>query len=121
MATTRATWMSDDKLPQMLAYAPTYFPGTAMPSEGRRVKVTAGQEVSAIDFALAPIRAARISGTAIATDGLPMAGMVGLMIGLAGMVASGIPSPASICYDPSRNRVIAPMNSWFALAFVELD
>jgi hypothetical protein len=37
------------------------------------------------------------------------------------MVASGIPSPASICYDPSRNRVIAPMNSWFALAFVELS
>jgi hypothetical protein len=79
MATTRATWMSDDKVPQMLSYAPTYFPGTAMPSEGRRVKVAAGQEVSAIDFPLAPIRAARLSGTAIATDGLPMAGVVGLM------------------------------------------
>jgi len=37
------------------------------------------------------------------------------------MVASGIPSAASMCYDPTRNRLIVPMNSWFALAFVELD
>lgn len=37
------------------------------------------------------------------------------------MVASGIPSAASMCYDPSRDRLIVPMNSWFALAFVELD
>jgi sugar lactone lactonase YvrE len=37
------------------------------------------------------------------------------------MVASGIPSAASMCYDPTRNRLIIPMNSWFALAFVELD
>jgi sugar lactone lactonase YvrE len=37
------------------------------------------------------------------------------------MVASGIPSAASMCYDPSRERLIIPMNSWFALAFVELS
>jgi len=37
------------------------------------------------------------------------------------MVASGIPSAASMCFDPTRNRLIIPMNSWFALAFVELD
>jgi sugar lactone lactonase YvrE len=37
------------------------------------------------------------------------------------MVASGIPSAASMCYDPTRERLIIPMNSWFALAFVELD
>lgn len=36
------------------------------------------------------------------------------------MVASGIPSAASMCYDPTRNRLVVPMNSWFALAFVEL-
>lgn len=36
------------------------------------------------------------------------------------LVASGIPSAASMCYDPRRNRLIVPMNSWFALAFVEL-
>jgi len=36
------------------------------------------------------------------------------------MVASGIPSAASMCYDPTRHRLVIPMNSWFALAFVEL-
>jgi hypothetical protein len=36
------------------------------------------------------------------------------------MVASGIPSAASMCYDPTRERLVVPMNSWFALAFVEL-
>ncbi len=36
------------------------------------------------------------------------------------LVASGIPSAASMCYDPTRERLIVPMNSWFALAFVEL-
>jgi sugar lactone lactonase YvrE len=41
--------------------------------------------------------------------------------GEAEMVASGIPSAASMCYDPSRERLIVPMNSWFALAFVELN
>jgi len=25
-----------------------------------------------------------------------------------------------MCYDPTRERLIVPMNSWFALAFVEL-
>lgn len=36
------------------------------------------------------------------------------------LVASGIPSAASMCYDPTRQRLIIPMNSWFALAFVEV-
>jgi hypothetical protein len=36
------------------------------------------------------------------------------------LVATGIPSAASICYDSRRNRIIVPMNSWFSLAFVEL-
>ena len=36
------------------------------------------------------------------------------------LVASGIPSAASMCYDPTRERLIVPMNSWFSLAFVEL-
>ena len=37
------------------------------------------------------------------------------------LVASGIPSAASMCYDPTRERLIVPMNNWFALAFVDLD
>jgi hypothetical protein len=40
--------------------------------------------------------------------------------GTAQLVASGIPSAASMCYDPTRERLIVPMNSWFALAFVDV-
>ena len=67
------TWMSDDKDPQMLSYAPTYFPGTADVSDARPVKITAGQEAGAIDFMLLPIRAATLSGTALASNGAPLA------------------------------------------------
>jgi hypothetical protein len=40
--------------------------------------------------------------------------------GTAQLVASGIPSAASMCYDPTRERLIVPMNSWFALAFLDV-
>ena len=41
--------------------------------------------------------------------------------GEAEVIATGIPSAASMCYDPTRNRLIIPMNAWNALAFVELN
>ena len=66
------TWMSDEKDPQMLSYAPTYFPGTADVADARRVKIAAGQEAGAIDFMLLPMRAATLSGTALASDGAPL-------------------------------------------------
>jgi hypothetical protein len=70
----RDTWMSDEKDPRMLSYAPTYFPGTADVAEARRVKVASGQEVAGIDFALVAEPAASLSGTALASDGAPLAG-----------------------------------------------
>ena len=36
------------------------------------------------------------------------------------IVASGIPSAASMTYDSKRNRLIIPMNDWNAIAIVEL-
>jgi sugar lactone lactonase YvrE len=36
------------------------------------------------------------------------------------IVASGIPSAASMTYDPKRNRLVIPMNDWNAIAIVEL-
>jgi sugar lactone lactonase YvrE len=36
------------------------------------------------------------------------------------LVASGIPSGASMTYDPKRNRLVVPMNDWNAIAIVEL-
>ena len=37
------------------------------------------------------------------------------------IVASGIPSAASMAYDSKRNRLIIPMNDWNALTIVDLD
>lgn len=71
IARLRDTWMSDEKEPQTLAYAPTYFPGTASLAEARRVKVVAGQEVGAIDLTLVPVRASKISGSVVDSTGAP--------------------------------------------------
>jgi hypothetical protein len=70
----RETWMSDEKQPRMLGYAPTYFPGTANATDAQRIKVASGQEAAAIDFTLTAMRAATLSGTATGSDGGPLAG-----------------------------------------------
>ena len=73
-------------------YAPTYFPGTANGAEAQKVAVAAGQEAPNTDFALLPVRLARISGIVLGSDGKPVQGAIitaqpknmeaaGLMIG----------------------------------------
>ena len=37
------------------------------------------------------------------------------------VIASGIPSAASMTYDSKRNRLVIPMNDWNAMAIVELN
>ncbi|RPH57889.1 MAG: gluconolaconase [Acidobacteria bacterium] len=37
------------------------------------------------------------------------------------LIASGIPSAASMTYDPKRNRLVIPMNDWNAVTIVQLD
>jgi hypothetical protein len=37
------------------------------------------------------------------------------------LIASGIPSAASMTYDPKRNRLVIPMNDWNAITIVTLD
>jgi hypothetical protein len=74
MATIRETWTTDGKEKTVFAYAPSYFPGTASPADAGRVKVGSGQEVASIDISLLPMRAAVVSGTAVATDGTPLSG-----------------------------------------------
>ena len=61
-------------------YAATYYPGTASPADAQRVTVAVGQELGSIDIALAPVKLAKITGTAMGSDGKPLAGaMVMLM------------------------------------------
>jgi protocatechuate 3,4-dioxygenase beta subunit len=53
-------------------YAPTYFPGTPSPAEAQRVTVGVGQEMTGIDVSLQPVKLARITGQAMASDGRPL-------------------------------------------------
>ena len=55
-------------------YAPTYFPGTTTAANAQRVTVAVGQEAQNTDFALAPVRLAKITGTVMTSDGKPLDG-----------------------------------------------
>lgn len=51
-------------------YAPTYYPGTSSPAEAQPVAVALGQEVT-LNMSLMAARMARISGTAVDSQGRP--------------------------------------------------
>jgi hypothetical protein len=53
-------------------YAPTYFPGTPSASEAQKVVVALGQEAQQTDFALLPVRLAKVSGMVVSSDGKPV-------------------------------------------------
>jgi len=55
-------------------YAPTYFPGTPNGAEAQKVTLTVGQEAQNTDFALLPVKLAKITGTVISSDGKPVEG-----------------------------------------------
>jgi hypothetical protein len=55
-------------------YASTYYPGTANVGEAQRISLAPGQESSSADFALVPVRLARVSGIVISSDGKPLEG-----------------------------------------------
>lgn len=55
-------------------YAPTYFPGTISGSQAQKVTIAVGQEAQGTDFALLPVRLAKITGTVIGSDGRPADG-----------------------------------------------
>lgn len=59
-------------------YPPIYYPGTASPSEARRVSVGLGEEAQNIDFNLMTARYAAVSGTVINSAGAPVKPSVNL-------------------------------------------
>jgi hypothetical protein len=63
---------SDDRS----GYAPTYFPGTPAIANAQRITIGVGQIMNDVTMALMPTRTARVSGTAVDSQGRPMAGMV---------------------------------------------
>jgi len=55
-------------------YGATYFPGTANGAEAQRITVAATQEVANTDFALLPVRLAKVSGMVLSSEGKPVEG-----------------------------------------------
>lgn len=55
-------------------YAPTYFPGTINGGDAQRLTLAVGQEAQGTDFALLPVRLAKITGTVINSEGKPTEG-----------------------------------------------
>jgi hypothetical protein len=62
-----------------VSYAPTYFPGTASISDAQRLTLTLGTEQSGINFVLQPVRAVRVSGTIVDSNGAPAQARLTLM------------------------------------------
>ncbi len=55
-------------------YAPTYFPGTPNGAEAQKITLAVGQEAQNTDFALLPVKLAKITGTLISSEGKPVEG-----------------------------------------------
>ena len=61
-------------------YAATYYPGTPNAAEAQRVALALGQELSSVDIQLQPVRLARITGTAVGSDGKAMSGALVMLM-----------------------------------------
>ena len=70
-------------------YAPTYYPGTANATEAQRVTLAVGQRLSDLNIALSPTRLARISGTAVDSEGKPIANGLLLLVQTGGVFNIG--------------------------------
>ena len=73
-ASSRETWEGEPPEKQMLGFMPTYYPASPNPTDAQRVRVRAGQEISAIDIGLIPGKVAKIAGTVVSSQGVPLAG-----------------------------------------------
>jgi hypothetical protein len=63
-------------------FAPTFYPGTPSVTEAQRLRVGAGSENAAVNFALVPARTVKVSGTVIRADGQPASqGFLMLQVG----------------------------------------
>ena len=73
-ATLRSGMFTGGESTSREGYAPTYFPGTPSEQQAEKVSVGLGLEVTGISFALLPVRTAKITGTAVDSQGRPMTG-----------------------------------------------
>lgn len=112
MAQTRETWHGEKDPDHEYAYAQTYYPGTATPSQAGRIKLGMGQEVPNVDFALIAGRTAKVSGVVTTSTGAPAEGEeVNLLFEVGG------PNMKSIF--PSTNKAVTAPDGTFELTNVQ--
>ena len=61
-----------------VSYAPTYYPGTSNVAEAQRISLTTGTEQSGVNFVLLSVRAVRVLGTVVDSNGAPIQAMLNL-------------------------------------------
>ncbi len=84
-ASSRETWEGDPPQREMLGFVPTFFPASPTPASAQRVRVRAGQETSPIDIGLIPGKVGALTGTALSSLGVPLAGeSLNLMVEIRG-------------------------------------
>ena len=74
-ASSTDVWEADDGRTQH-AYAVTYYPGVTGAVGPQSLKVSAGEQIDALDFRLVASRASRITGAVESATGEPLAGQI---------------------------------------------
>jgi hypothetical protein len=67
-----------DSSDNAVTYAPTFFPGTGNIADAQRIALTLGTEQAGINFVLLPVRAVRVTGTVIDSNGAPVQALLDL-------------------------------------------
>jgi hypothetical protein len=73
-ATLRGGMMMMAQSEDRSGYAPTYHPGTTNAAEAQRITLGIGQTLSDVNVTLIPARVANVTGTAVDSQGRPLAG-----------------------------------------------
>jgi protocatechuate 3,4-dioxygenase beta subunit len=90
MATARDTWTVQSGGNVVKGFAPTFFPGTTDVVRARPVTVAYAEQKGDVNFSLMPVRTVRVSGTALDSQGKPLAGRrIGLTQPLRGAGGGG--------------------------------
>jgi hypothetical protein len=75
MASLRETWtVTENDVDRVMGYAPTYYPAATSVDNAQRLTVGIAEEANGIYFSLLPGYAATVSGAAVDSRGVPIAG-----------------------------------------------
>jgi hypothetical protein len=100
---------SDPPRGRTMNYATVFFPGTADPSSAALVDVGAGDERRGVDFALALVSTARISGVVVAPGGQPMSNVpVSLVVRDDGLRLSSLLTPRAAVRSAADGAFTVP-------------